>query len=258
MAKRLWNQKYLDLYKGKWLNIFYYSWLFENGNYIEIVDDYSKIPDETKVNLEPLSLVIIAALAKIETKEAFDQMCIIRDKLKYGNQTRSIIFSSWVAYKLRNYGLAYDLLARSNVNSSRQRGFTIINNMKLAILVELGKINEATILLRKILKDANDNPRLRITICHDTMKKYTDAIRKTNEEHLKKDAIHICQELDSEANLEFSLEEMIFRKVKIAKDGDKNIPHKQENSRERNEMRKGVQEDNPRKKDFKTSGLPYN
>merc|ERR1719400_1695878 len=117
MAKHLWNQSYIDLHKGKWVNIFYYSWLFENGNYKEIVDHYSKIPDEERVNLEPLSLVILAALAKIETKEALDQMCIIREKSSYVNKIRSFMFSSWVAYKLKNYGLAYDLLTRANLKT---------------------------------------------------------------------------------------------------------------------------------------------
>ena len=261
MAKHLWNQSYIDLHKGKWLNIFYYSWLFENGNYKEIVDHYSKIPDEERVNLEPLSLVILAALAKIETKEALDQMCIIREKSSYVNKIRSFTFSSWVAYKLKNYGLAYDLLTRANLKT---RGLTI-DNLKLAILVEVDKINEATIFLRTMLTDANDNPQRRLTICHDTMKTYTDAIRKTNDEELKEDAIRICQELDAKANLvESSLEEMIFRKVdlryKFKSDEDKKFHKKPENSRDRNEMRRNVrvQEDNPRKNDFRTNGLPYN
>merc|ERR1719322_819180 len=128
MAKQLWNQSFIDLHKGKWLSIFYYSWLFDNGNYQEIVDNYSKISDEAKVNYEPLSLVILAALAKTETKEAFQQMCDIQDKFSNigNNKSRTCVLCSWVAYKLGNLGLAYDILTRPNVHLS---GW-LIDNMK--------------------------------------------------------------------------------------------------------------------------------
>ena len=260
MAKHLWNQSYIDLHRGKWLSIFYYSWLFDNGNYKEIVDDYSRISDEAKVNYEPLSLVIVAALAKIETKEAFQQMCDIQDKVSstVKDRSRTYVLCSWVAYKLGNLGLAYDILTRPNVKSS---GW-LIDNMKLALLIEVNKINEATILLRTMLKNANDYPRQRgIRLCHDTMKKYTDSLRTTNEEELKKDAINICQELDAKADIvESSLEDMIFTRIRLRKEFDKEFHNKRETSRDRNTMRENVHvtEENPRKKEFKTSGLPYN
>jgi len=259
MAKQLWNQSFIDLHKGKWLSIFYYSWLFDNGNYQEIVDNYSKISDEAKVNYEPLSLVILAALAKTETKEAFQQMCDIQDKFSNigNNKSRTCVLCSWVAYKLGNLGLAYDILTRPNVHLS---GW-LIDNMKLALLLEVDKISEATILLRTMLKNANDYPRQReITLCHDTMKKYTDTVRATNEEELKKDAINICQELDAKANIvESSLEEMVFTRIRLRKEVDKKFYNKRESSRDRNKMRENVRvpEENSRK-DFETSGLPYN
>ena len=243
----------------KWLSIFYYSWLFDNGNYQEIVDNYSKISDEAKVNYEPLSLVILAALAKTETKEAFQQMCDIQDKFSNigNNKSRTCVLCSWVAYKLGNLGLAYDILTRPNVHL----GGWLIDNMKLALLLEVDKISEATILLRTMLKNANDYPRQReITLCHDTMKKYTDTVRATNEEELKKDAINICQELDAKANIvESSLEEMVFTRIRLRKEVDKKFYNKRESSRDRNKMRENVRvpEENSRK-DFETSGLPYN
>merc|ERR1719295_1030351 len=88
--------------------------------------------------------------------------------------------------------------------------------MKLAILLEVEKIDEVTIFLRKLLKFANDYPNRKIIICFDIMKKYTDAIKKRNDQEFTSNAVQICQELDAKTDLsDLQLEELVFAKLKI-------------------------------------------
>ena len=228
-AKEFWNQNNVDKLAGKWTTIFYFSYLFENGHYKVIIEDYKKLSEQAKDDLEPLSVIVLAALAKIETKEVIKQMFDILDKRykehSINNKNLSASLCSWVAYKLKNFGLAYDTLtSRLDENFSYNYEFKGVNdevnnrgvNMKLAILLEVEKIDEVTIFLRKLLKFANDYPNRKIIICFDIMKKYTDAIKKRNDQEFTSNAVQICQELDAKTDLsDLQLEELVFAKQKI-------------------------------------------
>ena len=221
IAKEFWNHNNINKLGVKWTEIFYFSYLFENGHYKEIIEYYNKLSDQAKDDVEPLSVVVLAALAKIETKVALEQMCDILDKrykeYSINHKGLSAALCSWVAYKLKNFGFAYDILiSRVDENMSHVDGFKGVINMKLAILLEIEKIDEVTIFLRKLLQSANDNPNRKIIICFNIMKKYTDAIKKRNEQKFTTNAIQICQELDAKTDLtDLPLEELVFVKQRI-------------------------------------------
>ena len=224
ISKEFWNQNNINelgLEDFKWTRIFYFSYLFENGHYKEIIEYYNKLSDQAKDDVEPLSVVVLAALAKIETKAALEQMCDILDKrfeeYSINHKSLSASLCSWVAYKLKNFGFAYDILiSRVDENMPQLDRFKGVNNMKLAILLEIEKIDEVTIFLRKLLRSANDNPNRKMIICFNVMKKYTDAIKKRNEQKFTTNAIQICQELDAKTELtDLPLEELVFAKLTI-------------------------------------------
>ena len=238
VARQFYNQNNTYTFGITWTKIFYFSYLFENGHYNEIIENYTKLSDQVKDNLEPLSLVLLAALAKIETKAALEQMCDILDKryeaYSFNHKSLSASLCSWVAYKLKNFGFAYDIL-NSRCNKDTVYYEKGVNNMQLAILLELEKIDEATIFLRKLLKFANDYPNQKIVICFDIMKKYTDAIKKRNEQEFTTNAIQICQELDANTDLtDLSLEELVFAKQTINRSAKTDVKAK-ENTMKRKE-----------------------
>ena len=112
--------------------------------------------------------------------------------------------------------MAYDLLTSKLKYGRNHYG---VYNLELAILIDSGRLQEASVLLRTLLKRKayNDSKAFRkVTICYDTMKRYTDAIKEQKEKASKKDAIFICQALDERANLkECSLEEIIFEPIHL-------------------------------------------
>ena len=122
-------------------------------------------------------------------------------------KARSIALCSYVAYNLKELGLAFDLC--NSWRASRKE----ITNMRLAILIEAGKLEEATMFLKSL--KTNDSAEKRTPfICFETMKQYTDAVKESNDEKLTKDAINVCEELDKYL-IELKLEEMVFEPINI-------------------------------------------
>ena len=107
-------------------------------------------------------------------------------------------------------------------NSWRQNSGKVITNVKLAILIEAGKLEEATMFL-KSLKTKDSAEKRTAFICFETMKKYTDAVKESNDEKLTKDAINVCEELDKYL-MELKLEEMVFEPMNIFSKKEKDRP----------------------------------
>ena len=219
-AQDFWNQSHVDFsQKGKSTHVYYYTTLYNHGKFNDIVEDYNKMSNQEQRNMEPLSLIVTAALGRMGTKEALHQMCYMvkNTSLNSGFKTRSIVLSSYVAYNLKELGLAFDLC-----NSWRQNSPKVITNVKLAILIEAGKLEEATMFL-KSLKTKDSAEKRTAFICFETMKKYTDAVKESNDEKLTKDAINVCEELDKYL-MELKLEEMVFEPMNIFSKKEKDRP----------------------------------
>merc|ERR1712150_25337 len=109
--------------------------------------------------------------------------------------------------------------------------------------VDTGRLQEASVLLHSLLnrKAYNDSETFRnVTICYDTMKRYTNAIKEQKEEDFIKDAIRICQAIDERANLtEFSLEEIIFQPIHL-ESRDFSQDRRRDRPRKEKERRKGI------------------
>ena len=145
---------------------------------------------------------------------------IINNQLLYnkGLKYRSILLCSWVAFKLNNFGMAYDLLTSKHKYGGMNMDYYGVYNLKLAILVDTGRLQEASVLLHTLLnqKAYKDPEAFRnITICYDTMQRYTNAIKEHKEEDFTKDAIRICQAIEERGNLTVrSLEEIVFHPIR--------------------------------------------
>ena len=230
-AQDFWNQGHVEFsQKGKSTHIYYYTTLYNNGKYNDIVDDYNKMSDQEKRNMDPLSLIVTAALGRMGTKEALNQMChlVKKGSLNPGFTARSIALCSYVAYNLKELGLAFDLC--NSWRTSRKE----ITNVKLAILIEAGKLKEATMFL-KSLKTKDCAEKRKAFISFETMKKYSDAVKQSNDEKLIKDAINLCEEFDKFL-IDSKLEEIVFERVHIysKKENDKPSNEKQRVSELRN------------------------
>ena len=251
-AKIFWNQSSIELYKRRWMTLKYYAFLYNNGGYDEIVDEYDKKMvrlNETRIPnmFEPHSVVVLAALARLGTNEALGKMLNIIDKQSLRDKAlkrKSIVLCSWTAFKLNNLGRAYDLLtSKLKYGGLFDDGDYGVYNLKLAILVDTGRLQEASVLLHSLLnrKAYNDSKTFRnVTICYDTMKRYTNAIKEQKEEDFIKDAIRICQAIDERANLtEFSLEEIIFQPIHL-ESRDFSQDRRRDRPRKEKERRKGI------------------
>jgi len=219
IAQDFWNQSHVvSCQKGRKAYLIYYTSLYNNGNYNDLVEEYKKMSDQEKLNMEPLSLIVIAALGRMGTKEALNQMChlVKKGSLNPGFTARSIALCSYVAYNLKELGLAFDLC--DSCKTSRKA----ITNVKLAILIEAGKLKEATMFL-KSLKTKDCAEKRKAFISFETMKKYTDAVKESNDEKLIKDAINLCEELDK-FQIDSKLEEIVFERVHILSKEEKDKP----------------------------------
>ena len=219
-AQDFWNQSHVEFsQKGKSTHVYYYTILYNHGKFEDIIEDYDKMTNQEQRNMEPLSLIVTAALGRMGTKEALNHMChlVKKGSLTPGFKAKSIALCSYVAYNLKELGLAFDLC-----NSWRTSRKVEITNVKLAILIEAGKLKEATMFL-KSLKTKDCAEKRKAFISFETMKKYTDAVKESNDEKLIKDAINLGEELDKFL-IDSKLEEIVFERVHILSKEEKDKP----------------------------------
>ena len=235
IGQNFWHQSHIEINKRRtWTIIFYYTFLYDNGKYNDIIEDYNTMSIKEKINYEPASLVVLAALGRIETKEALDQMCDILSKqiltnalgqVSIGLKSRSHAFCSWVAYKLKEYDRAYDLLISKSDLPSHRLNSKVCSNMTLAIQIETRKLEEATISFRALLNRDSHNSQQKPSICFDIVKMYSDAIKKLDNQELTKEAFRICQELITKGYLtDSNLEEIVFETIGIRSKKDQLRP----------------------------------
>ena len=83
-----------------------------------------------------------------------------------------------MAYKLKEYDRAYDLLISKSDKPSHRLNSKVCSNMTLAIQIETRKLEEATISFRALLNRDSHNSQQKPSICFDIVKMYSDAIKK--------------------------------------------------------------------------------
>ena len=192
----------------------YYTLLYRLEHYDEIVSDFGMNLDDTHLREQITFLPVIAALCKIGNQGALSKLSELISTPQGSfpsNQTRSVCMYAWLAMKLENYGLAYDLINKCETTS-------LTNNVQLSILTEAGRLNDALLRLRMILKEKAKYIRSYekqginlFRINFETMKKLTDKVKNEGNENLTKDFVLLCQALDSQAEIvDESLEEMVF------------------------------------------------
>ena len=133
-------------------------------------------------------------------------------------ETRTVCMYAWLALKLENYGLAYDIMNKCAVKTS------LTENILLSIFTESGRLNDAMLYLKtkndrfhsfrskyndvRDLKGTNDRT---FWITFETMKKLTDKVKNEGNENLTNEFVRLCRDLDESAHmLDGSLEDMVF------------------------------------------------
>ena len=192
----------------------YYTLLYRLEHYDEIVSDFGMNLDDTHLREQITFLLVSAALCKVGNQGALSKLSELIPTPQGSfpsSQTRSVCMYAWLAMKLENYGLAYDLINKCETTS-------LTNNVQLSILTEAGRLNDALLRLRMILKEKAKYIRSYekqginlFRINFETMKKLTDKVKNEGNENLTKDFVLLCQALDSQAEIvDESLEEMVF------------------------------------------------
>ena len=214
LARNIWNLKETKNYRKKFAYLKYYTLLYRLEHYDEIVSDFGMNLDDTHLREQITFLPVIAALCKIGNQGALSKLSELIPTPQGSfpsSQTRSVCMYAWLAMKLENYGLAYDLINKCETTS-------LTNNVQLSILTEAGRLNDALLRLRMILKEKAKYIRSYekqginlFRINFETMKKLTDKVKNEGNENLTKDFVLLCQALDSQAEIvDESLEEMVF------------------------------------------------
>ena len=253
LARSIWNLEDAKNYKS--INAYkkYYTFLYEQEYYEEIVRDFER-DNSTKIEMKNSSfVVVVASLCKIGNESALNklselmfsnELSLARHEMGAGNEksggedslnklsesisspkcgfheceTRTVCMYAWLALKLENYGLAYDIMNKCAVKTS------LTENILLSIFTESGRLNDAMLYLRtkndrfhsfrsksndvRDLKGTNDG---KFWINFETMKKLTDKIKNEGNEDLTNEFVLLCRDLDESAHmLDGSLEDMVF------------------------------------------------
>ena len=214
LARKIWNLEETKNYRNYYAYKNYYTLLYRLEYYEEIVRDFEMSDDNTIVREQGAFLLVVAALCKMGNQGALSKLSELISTSQGSfplQQTRSVCMYAWLAMKLENYGLAYDLINKCKPTS-------LTDNVQLSILTEAGRVKDALLRLRMILKErAKYNNRSKeeintFRINFETMKKLTDKVKNEGNENLTKDFVLLCQEFDSQAEVvDESLEEMVFR-----------------------------------------------
>ena len=219
IAKNIWKHKDVSIYKSKTMIKKYHMLLYDHEHYSEIIEDFerdsnlednnSNFKNATKSFKERDALIVFAALAKLGTEDALSKMTQIVNEERFVVTGRSRCLYSLLGLKLKKHGLAYDAISKNEPSFLR-------SNLKLAILIEVGRLDEAILLLRSELRPpygAGSNPRWYRLSFH-IIKKLTEAVKEKNNSELTKDLVMICQDLDSHGDItDSSLEDLVFEPI---------------------------------------------
>ena len=243
-AKLFWSDEQvrksgvLDLHSVR-LN--YLTLLYRTELYDDLVSAYSTFKN---TNLDEATIAV-AALSRIGTPAAFATATeILRQPSTSGvghyrsSNGRIAPLYSMFAYKVGQYGLAFDVLTKASSRPGK-----LSTNLKILIMSEVGRLNDALLLIRSELLPPRDSkneqnehtsPRKAI-VCLEVMKKLTNAVRDKNDAELSRELTSLCKALDGSAILsEGSLEEMIYEPIAQSKRRENVSTHRREYKDKRN------------------------
>lgn len=213
LASDIWDEPKLATsgYREQWgVKFRYLAQLFENEMYQDVVDLVSQNPC---LSAEDATLAM-ASLYKLGTDEAFEKASETLQNLpKQLNRKwkRSIQIYSLFALSRGECGLAYDVLNDSSDTASRRD-----TNLKLAILTEVGRLEEA---IELIQSDMN-HLRGKMLLSFEVMHKLANAIKEKYppSSDVAKEFSSMCKILDDTALLEeVTVGEMVMGSIKTSK-----------------------------------------
>ncbi len=203
-ASDLWNSAELErnsAYKSRMTQVRYLQLLYDNDLHVEVADfATSDCDDEANFST---NLLIMASLAKMGTKEAFEKAKVVMKKDNF-KSLRRIGLYSYLATKCGHHAFAFDLIDHFKSD--------LAANLKLWILIEADRIDEA---LEFIRESCLDKPQISF-VCLNLMEELADVIRKThgNSSETAKDFTDLCLKLENAVSMsEKTVEDLLFSRI---------------------------------------------
>ena len=207
----------------------YFTLLYKSKMYEDLVQDFELIKDFSNKDDDT---IVMAALYHIGTDEAFSKAAEIvsnhqreRDrmrKLRRGKGFRGLYIYSYFAMKRGEFGIAYDVLTNYKFINVGNR---LSTNMKLAILTNVERFEEAFTLLRTDISESRSLNRngkpYKKQILYEAMENLAKGLKASDPDgasNLSKEFTELCRTLDNHAVLvESTLEELVFSEIQSGK-----------------------------------------
>jgi hypothetical protein len=212
VAKETWADPELRIsgivHNNKNTRLTYLTILYDNGLYEELAKDHqclsSSVPQFNERS------ILLAALYKIGTPEAFQlaEETVKNADKTHGNNARYNYIFALFACKLGEYGRAYDA-----VSSRFDKPHFLRTNLKLKVLVEVGRLEEAVLLLRTEMLARGGRP----IVVFEVVKHLVGEVKEkcADNQRLVQELDSAVIGLDSVAHIiEESLEETILKPIK--------------------------------------------
>jgi hypothetical protein len=203
------------------LKIRYFTLLYEQELYQDLVDDFRTIEDPS---LDEFTLAM-AALCKIGTPEAFQESTDLFRRHTKNSKTgkgRYRFIYAYFASQRGEYGMAYDAIsARFGYDNLAHPSMTS-TNMKLHVLIEAERLDDALNIIRTDLLAGDPSYKI---VSFEVMSKLTTAVKSSGDSSMTDELTRLCQVLDDKANLtDQGIESIVFSPIKEVKKKTKAPP----------------------------------
>lgn len=219
LDRALESLKNVDRYGDFFLQRFSYkivmTMLFNAGRYREVVDIYH-LADEKLTQVEEdsgeqiLAPLAFAALAKMDTEEAFSEARQLFDKLSESRPqtgaTKSIQFVTYMAVKYNEPKYALHLISRI------RHGYPlVVKELKVRSLTMLERYEDIPIQLREFINNVRRDTAVLLKSTCDTIEQYLDKVPDPN---VRKEMGDILVEIkDGGHIMEANFDEMLYKEI---------------------------------------------
>jgi len=173
----------------------YFDLLFRNSMYEEILSIFSNNRDNLIQDRDVANLVLMACY-KIGTKESLKAgLSVIGDEAATMHRRKGMVAIAWLAHNLEEFGLAYDLMNKYENSWRSRRPALVTQSIKVTILVNSGRLEEAITYLRTTCAPREHDSR-KAYICFSAISKLVESVRKSENQAMIKDVLEMVQILD--------------------------------------------------------------
>ena len=204
-ARRVWNDdnfRRLAYSASAYLKLRYLTLLYNGGYYEEVVAIVTR--DEAS---QEERLLAMASLANINTEDAFRRAEYVVERHTAKSGERNRILYAYLAFRLGKHDVAFEVLSMSP-----GRGMASVH-LRVAILLEMGRCEEAMLLIRQTFLV---EPVVSLRLCVEIVDKLAEAVRVKYgaQSEMAENLASLCHELDNKVQLDQqSLHDLVFKPI---------------------------------------------